>query len=546
MSSVVWRATAPILAAVVIGSTVTAGVLAQGATPAPVPARETRYPEPSPAQETMYPQPSPARETLYPQPSPARATPGGSPSRDERPSGPLDASDPARCQLWEEEQAPVVARPRFAAVGGYAVSADAVDVEQVEASCALSRISMERMPGVVRDLIEDLVPGGRLVYRSDARDDMRTMTGDPLTGEPDPALDVLGVTYGTLDVSRRQAQGLARALASDEFADEVTVTFSTRPQDWIERGSYQILILGLAGDPTTSPEADRIWQIGFQARDPAKSVAPLIPGTNPLAGVRNLLTYGQVARDDGAIQRSIGRSDFGSPRVGPDRQTQYYNARPDAAVIEWSDGLAFLFPEGYDPLGFRPMTFHRASRAWDLVPAPGGPMAFLPASGEAPGMFDFVGMALRHDPIDLPATLDGVASDSHLAFPSHNRWVFGSPIFDPTRPVLVDLGYSVEGHEVAFVDLVAQPLGDGLFGVSNGIPQYGRYDLTGLGLEQDGVQWPAGWDELAEMTRSLGTGAWRVGEDAGLLHGPEIHRVWLTETPEVVLDIDPDSWYQAP
>ncbi len=490
MSSVARWGAAPVLAIVVMGSLATAGVVAQDASPLPDPL-----------------------------PSPARG---------ERPSPPLAPSDAARCQLWADRQVPVVTRPRFAAVGAVDVSGAAVDVEQVEPACTLSEETLAEPPGLVEDMLHEIAVDWRAFRRDDLPGDQLTLGGDPFAGDPDPALDITRVSFGSVDLGGRQARSLARWLEGDEFADGHHVTLGRRPGDWVEPGMFQIVILGLGGDPTVPPETDRIWQVGFQGRDPSKAVVPAIPVSSPIAGVRNLLTYGQVAQEDGSVRRSVGRSDFGSRKVGPDGQTQYYNARPDAAVLEWRDGVAFLFPEAYDPLGFRPMTFDRQSGAWDMVVAPGGPMAFLPASGGAPGMFDFVGLVLDHEAIDLPATIDGVAADGPMTFPSQNRLVFGSSVFDPSRPVLVDLAYDVEGHVVGFTDLTADPLGEGLFGVPYGIPQYGRYALTSLVLEQEGIAVPETWDQLVEALRSLGTGAWRVDETEGPLLGHAVPRAWAT------------------
>ncbi len=516
MSSVP-RRTAALLAVVVMSSIATTGVVAQDASPSPVPL-------PSPAPPSPFPDPSPPRDPL---PSPARQG---------RPPSPIALTDAARCDLWEGRAAPAVGGVRFASVPGQdryvgAVAVEPIDLAESDPSCALTRWQMDRIPGAFRDFVEDLDLDGGIAWRSDPVGDQLALTGEAFSASPDAALDITGVAVGAFDLDRRAARELIRELRRDTFTDEVVVTWPRPPEDWLERGGWQIVVLELAGDPTVPTETQRIWQLGFQAGDPTRAVAPTIPSVTPLAGVRNLLTYGQVAQDDGTMRRSVGRSDFGSRRLGPDGRTQYYNARPDAAVLEWPDGLAFVFPDAYDPIGVRPMAFHQPSGAWDLVTAPGGPMAFLPATGHAPGIFDLVAHWLEHEPISLPAIIDGAASDSAIDFPSQHRWLFGSPLFDPTQPVLVDLAYSVDGHEVSFVDLQGLPVGGGLFAATHGIPQYGRYVLTGLEVEQPGDAIPEDWDQLAEAARALGTVSWTVGAEAGPLHGSAVPHAWLTAPP---------------
>jgi hypothetical protein len=244
---------------------------------------------------------------------------------------------------------------------------------------------------------------------------------------------------------------------------------------------------------------------------------------SPLAGVRRLFTYGQAPQDGGDALRFVGESDFGSRKLGPDGQTQYYNVqRARFMGLESSDAIVFLVPGDLDPLGFRVSTYDPETMAWDLVSAPGGPLAFLPPSGSAPGMFDFAGLYLNHDPMEMPAILDGTGNAGLLPFPSGPTLFFGSPLFDPTQPVEVDLSYLVGDTSVAFEDLIAAPLGDdaGLFGVPFGIPQYGGYVLTSAVFEQAGVEVPQTWDQLAELARALGTGRFTVDERAGPLHGP--------------------------
>jgi hypothetical protein len=155
-------------------------------------------------------------------------------------------------------------------------------------------------------------------------------------------------------------------------------------------------------------------------------------------------------------------------------------------------------------------------------------------------MFDLAGLLLDHTPVTLPAFIDGTPSDGPIPFPSGKKLVFGSTIFDPTRPVLVDLGYSVGGHEVVMEEMAAQILGGGLYEVTFGIPQYGTYILTSADFRQDGVTVPDTWDQTLELARALATGTWTVDETEGPLHGP-LPQQWVTGPAALPRPYDPDE-----
>jgi hypothetical protein len=307
--------------------------------------------------------------------------------------------------------------------------------------------------------------------------------------------------------------------------DDLNPVFGEPPADLIERGRWQMVILDTTGDPTVPSTAVRTWELGLVGRDAMRNV-PLLAGTaNPYAGVQHVLTYAQVPLEGGGSEGRLGRTDFGSERLGPDGQTPFFNTRPDFAAFAFEDGVAFLFPEELDPVGFRAWSHGGGSDAWDLVQGPGGPMALIPADGSWPGLFDVVQPSVIHAPITQPAMIDGEAQPAHL-FDSQVRVVFGSPLLDPGRPATIDLGYTVEDTTVRFEDLVAEPLGGGLFGTSFGIPPHGHVEFEEWVIEQFG-ELPDGWDPLSEATRAFGMAPVLVGDDEGTLHGPLV-RPWMT------------------
>jgi hypothetical protein len=352
----------------------------------------------------------------------------------------------------------------------------------------------------------------------DGRDDLVTLDGGPVEGAADPALRIEAIRFATGAVRRDAVDGVARFLGRGSVADQLHPVFGVPPAALIRRGEWQVVILDTAGDPTASPSATRVWELGLQGTNAMRNVPGFPSLANPYAGTRHVLSYFQVPVEGGGFDARVGRTDLGSDRLGPDRQTRFFNATPRFAAFAWQEGVAFLLPRELDPTGFRPIARGGGSTGWDFVQAPGGPMALMPADGSAPGLFDLAQLRVIERPLTQSAVIDGDARQDHR-FPAAIELVFGSPLLDPAEPMHIDLGYRAEGTTVRFEDLVGQPVGGGLFASRFGIPGPGLYEFEQWLVEELG-ELPEGWDQLSEATRALGIAMLRIGEDEGPLHGP--------------------------
>lgn len=526
MSRVIRRSAAPFLAAALAALVLVTGVAAQDASPEPRP-DPVGPPAPTPTIHVL-PAGTPAPGTTR-QPPPGRSLP-------------LEPSDPTRCELWQEDQAPEATRPKLALLPGLGMAAAAVDVQGAEVMCDLERQVTDDMAAGTPVLFALLggLQAQELAALVDAPDDLIRLDGTDATGMADGALDIRGARTGQVRLDRDGARDVRRFLRSEALPEDVTAIVGRAPADWVKQGTYDVMVLDLAGDPSVPADHARYWQLGFQGGDAARTVPVAIPTASPLAGVRHLLTLVQTPDGDGGADWFLGHSDFGSQKVGADG-SRYYNAPVNAAAFLADERLVFLYPHAIAPLGSRPMTYEPGSGTWDLVSAPGGPLAFLPPDGSAPGMFDLAGLILEHEPVELPAGIDGLGmSESPLPWPSNLQLIFGSTVFDPTRPVLVDLEYATGGHAVTFEDLVAEPLGDGLFRTTYGIPAYGTYALSDAVFEQAGLALPESWDQVDELIRAMGTATWIVDESAGPLHGP-LPASWAADLEALPSSYDPDA-----
>jgi hypothetical protein len=388
-------------------------------------------------------------------------------------------------------------------------------------------------------LLEQL-PIDELDFQTDPGADAFILADGSVPGEGDPATEILGSYHATFALDRRSARSLGRWLSRQLPADS-RATFGQPVNRLIRPGEWEVTILHTAADPTTSTPANRVWQIGFQGAQPESTVAPTIPETNPLAGSRHLASYGQFLAD-GEVRLFAAMSDFGSDRLGPDGQSQYYNAPPRIFAIMNPDGVAIVTPTEIDPIGYRPMAFAPATETWDVVSAPGGPFAFVPADGTAPGLFDFASLILAHEPMpDQSFVLDG-AAQSGVTLPSGNYVSAISQIShligDPGGAQTWSLGLDVDGHDLAIDGLVdAATPGDGHL-LAYGIPTYGRYCIRGATPLREGMTWSDGTAITAksilltaedfgdDLARSLGTRCWMVGEQAGMLNDAAV-RPWF-------------------
>lgn len=229
----------------------------------------------------------------------------------------------------------------------------------------------------------------------DPAGDAFLLDGAEVIGTGDAATDILGVHHARFRLDRPNARTMRRWLLSPA-AKPLDIAAGQPVDDLFAKpGEFDMFFLDTAGDPTTVPEATRVWQIGFMGARPDRTIAPVAPETHPLAGVQWLATYGQFV-SDGAVRDAVAASDFGSRTLGPDRSTQYYNAAPALLAGTTPDGVFLITPARFDPLGYRPMGYDGGTGAWDFAAAPGGPMAFIPVDGAAPGPFDLIGLTVQH------------------------------------------------------------------------------------------------------------------------------------------------------
>ena len=411
-----------------------------------------------------------------------------------------------------------------------------VEALQVTPECIFPIEPADELEPAALVRLMDRVGIDQLHVVADGGDDLLTLDGGAIQGEPDPALRIEELRFGSGAIARDDVSDVVRFIERGRI-DELNPVLGQAAADLIERGRWQLVLLDTASDPTVPSDAVRTWELGLAARIRGATCALVGGMGNPYSGVRQLLTYAQVPVEGGRFEGRVGRTDFGAERLGPDGQTQFFNARPTFAAFAYEGGVGFLFPAELDPVGFRAWSRAGGSNAWDIVQGPGGPQALIPPDGSWAGMHDLFLPSVVHEPVTMPAIIDGAAAPAH-EFPSQVQVLFGAPLVDPGQPLTVDLGYRVEDTSVRFEDLEAAPLGDGLYGVRFGIPRYGLYALEEWVVEEFG-ELPEGWDELSEAARGFGWALFLVGEEEGPIHGSLV-RPWLTgEGPTLHHPYDP-------
>lgn len=347
------------------------------------------------------------------------------------------------------------------------------------------------------------------------------LDGAPIDGTPDPATDIKRVHHGRFTLDRREARELMRVVRSPELRDQVVL--GVPPGQLFKPGAFDLFAIDLAGDPTTDPSGNRIFQLVFMGADPLKSVASTIPETNPLAGGRHVVTIFQQPGD--APDRAL-LSDFGSRKLGPDGQTQYYNVPARVMSLTTPEGIFVITPAALDPIGFRVEAFDATTGAWDFLGAPDGPMAFIPQDGSAPSTLQLPVLQLRHEPVEGQDLLLGDQRLEDQTMPS-GFILFAFPGEDGIQAVAtVDL--EVERRRLLYEDRPLESLVDTpLVELTMGIPSYGRYCVarkgaTALrGLDGEPVTWSDGSPAILdadELRRVLGASCWRVDSQEGLLH----------------------------
>lgn len=371
--------------------------------------------------------------------------------------------------------------------------------------------------------IYDALPLPPELFESVDRDpaDAFRLDGAPIEGTPDPAADIQRVHHGRFTIDRKGAGQLSKVVGSGEYRD--AVVFGVPPKQLFKPGEFDLFAIDLAGDPTTDPSGNRIFQIVFMGADPLKTVASTIPETNPLAGGRHVVTIFQQPGD--APDRAL-LSDFGSRKLGPDGQTQYYNAPARVMTLTTPEGIVVITPAGLDPIGYRVEAFDARVGAWDILGAPDGPMAFLPVDGSAPSTLQLPILQLRHEPVPGQDLLLGTQRLTDQTLPSGNRLLgaFGEPLADVTATLDVD----IEGRRLLFEDVAVQGVPESrTVAIGWGIPSYGRYCLRRGGETAlrgaDGA--PPAWSDgspatldAGELRRVLGASCWSVDAAEGLLH----------------------------
>jgi hypothetical protein len=359
------------------------------------------------------------------------------------------------------------------------------------------------------------------VFRTDdpVGDQFRLEDG-MVPGGSDPATDIEAVFHAPLDLSRQDARLMQRWLAREASRDGLVV--SGQPLRRVIRpGDWYWYYLDTAGDPTTDPQDPRVYQLGFQG-PPRRSVPAVIPETNPLDGTRDIVHYRQDPTEDGDVRHSALQTDAGSRRTGADGSV-YYNTPPGHVVIVAPGGIQFLVPAEVDKLGgFRPMTWD--SQAWDFGSTPEGPTAFIPTAGQAPDVFGWTGVLLRHEEVaDQTFALDeqalaGVALPSGLWYPSSSILLAQ---MEPPIPLVAGLDF--EGQALVFPDLDVGPVS----GVPSGF-LFG-HGLTGLGLycfDSDAIPEEAGaWSDATAFSSADGQTLSQIGDDIRRILGTSCIRV---------------------
>jgi hypothetical protein len=93
---------------------------------------------------------------------------------------------------------------------------------------------------------------------------------------------------------------------------------------------------------------------------------------------------------------------------------------------------------------------------------------------------------------------------------------------------------------VRFDDLLAQPLGDGLFGTQIGLTRFGLHAFEEFLIEELG-DLPEGWDLLSEEARMFAWALFMVGEEEGPIHG-NLVRPWVAGEGDAARhSYDPDG-----
>jgi hypothetical protein len=382
---------------------------------------------------------------------------------------------------------------------------------------------LARYPGLP---LPPVLDGATIFETPDPVGDQFLLDDGTLPGDGDPAADLERISHASFQVDRRGARELRDWLASD--ATDGARVVNGQPLGRVVRpGDWEWYFFDTAGDPTTTPAEPRAYQIALQG--PAgRSVPSFVPRTNGLEGAQHILHYRQDPDGTGDVRHSALWSDAGSNRPGVDG-TFYYNGQPRFLVILNADGIQFLGPKAEDQLGaFRPMAWD--SRTWDYGSTPEGPMAFIPTDGEAPGIFDWVGLGLAHQEVpDQSFTFAG-APQTGVTLPSG----FWHPIVSMTLaqlegPLPLELTFDHEGDELVF-PIEAALLGDGVVQPMpvNGLVGYGTYCLKDFVIgDLATARWsdgePITGSDLAFLSelgddwrRALGTACIEVGEQQGL------------------------------
>jgi hypothetical protein len=380
-----------------------------------------------------------------------------------------------------------------------------------------------------------IVDPATTIYRTaDPLGDQFLLEDGSVPGGSDPATDIEAVYHSTMDLDRQDARLMQRWLARDA-ARAGRVVAGQPLRRVIRPGDWYWYYVDTVGDPTSEPEEPRVYQLGFQG--PAKRSLPaVVPETHPLDGTRKTVHYRQDPTEDGGVRHSALQTDAGSRRTGADGSV-YYNTPPGHVVIVSEDGIQFLVPARTDRLGaFRPMAWD--SEAWDFGSTPEGPTAFIPTAGQAPGVFDWIGLTLRHAEVPHQTfTLDGQAQ-AGVSLPSGLWYPSRSGLFAQLeQPIPLIAGLDFEGKELVFPDLQVDPV-TGVpsgFLTGHGLTGYGLYCFDVFSIPDEAGAWSdvtafssADGQALAglgtELRRALGTSCIRVTGADGLHH-------WTTLQP---------------
>jgi hypothetical protein len=375
------------------------------------------------------------------------------------------------------------------------------------------------------------------IFRTDdpVGDPFRLEDGSVPSGT-DPATDIDATYHAVIELSGADARALRQWLTR-QVPSGSPVLAGLPLRRVIGPGAWEWHFVDTAGDPTTLPEAPRVFQLGFPG-SPGRSVPAVLPETNPLDGTQHIVHYRQDPTEDGSVRHSVLQTDAGSRRTGADGSV-YYNTPPGHVVILSEDGVQFLVPAEVDRLGaFRPMAWD--SVAWDFGSTPEAPTAFIPIDGRAPAVFDWIAVVLAHQEIaDQDFSLDGAVQEG-VTLPSALGYPAVSPVLTELGlPLRSDVELDFEGQELLFAPvatgLEAAP---GALLIRHGLAGYGLYCLDRVSVPlADDARWPDGAFVTApdaqilarvgaEMTRTWGTSCFRVTEAEGL-HDWAAWQPWL-------------------